>query len=235
MTMKKLILFLAFYFCFFIPTIRAGGFEINHGIGVIHIDFDSLHSIEFWSSTEDELPSHKLVFVREPFNPELVHFEFDKLKRDSVPPWFKTLFFLSDLERRIIDFNCMISVTNSLFQTNITDPEGHLLWIKKDTSIYLWTWSRFYQSMGSVEVADRSTGYSKFYSNPDANSNFVYVSNNANEDGPFLLRALEIKGHFMRVEIINPREDKNGIIIKTAWIQWRDEEKPLIKFNFMNC
>jgi hypothetical protein len=50
------------------------------------------------------------------------------------------------------------------------------------------------------------------------------------------MRALEVKGYWMKVEIQIPQRDPMmSWKTYTGWIKWRDEKQPLIKYNLMGC
>jgi len=221
-----------FLFSLFSLVLRADEFQNTYGIGVIHVDLDSVKWIDFMESTEDQFPSHRMEIVRDSTSSDYVDFRIDKLKTDSIPPWFKVIYYNRNHQHKQIDFYCMISVAGKIFQTNIKCPDGQLLWLQKAPGIRFENWPEFYKSANTIHVLSYS--YLKVYEQPDTTAKpNILRSVMSNESEP-VMNVIEVKENWMKVAFLNPRNATNGKFIIEGWILWRNEKEPLIYFDFLN-
>ncbi|MCX6310216.1 MAG: hypothetical protein NT084_01090 [Bacteroidetes bacterium] len=230
--MKKLFCIPVFLMFFCVSSVRADEFEKTHGLGIIQIDLDSLISLDFWEAPDDILPIHIMTAHRELLYPEQAHFTFDRLKQDSIPAWFNTLYFYSGIESRRLDINCL-GENGQYFQTNLKSESGKFLWIRKSMGVVFKQWIDFYLSVTNLEYVSDTV---LLYDNPTNKVQaFPFFPGPGPASSRIVLAPIEISGIWMKVDIIETNEFGDALRKNSGWILWRNEKEPLVTFNLMGC
>jgi hypothetical protein len=210
--------------------VSADEFEKNYGNGVVHIQPDSIFNIEFYDAPNGEV-IHRLGFFHNAWAMGRTVVTFDRF-RDSVPAWFKTEYFIPNGEYARVDIKAVDSV-DGFYRTLLRDSANREVWIKKQKHVSFLSWLGFYNTVANVEL---NQGDIILYNSPDPKSKRVNYTPMIGPDDRGSMRALEIKGRWMKVELQFPQRDPMMTWQKfTGWIQWRDDKQPLIKYNLMGC
>ncbi len=226
--MKKSILLLSSIFV--ANLVSADEFEKNYGKGVVHIQADSVNDIVFYSAPNGEI-THRISMFRNAWALNLTRVTFDHMM-DSFPSWFKTEYFIADGEYARIDIKAVDSV-DGFYRTLLRDSANREVWIKKQKHVSFLSWLSFYNTVANIELKE---GDVILYKAADPKSKHVNYSPMISHDNRGNMRAIEIKGHWMRVELQFPSEDPaKPWNIYTGWIKWRDDKQPLIRYNLMGC
>lgn len=226
--MKKILICTFLLLC--MADLFADEFEKNYGNGVVHIQADSIDFLQFYSSPNGEV-IHSLSIIRSTAPLSKTMITFDTLI-DSVPGWFATEYFITHGEYARIDIRALDSA-NGFYRSTLRDSSNRELWIKKQKHVSFLNWLGFYQTVASIELND---GDLILYETPDVKSKSMNYTPMVNPDDPNALRAMEIKGYWMRVEFDAPTKDPHvPWRTYTGWIKWRNEKQPLIRYNLMGC
>lgn len=229
--MKQLYIILAILaFSLHLP---ADEFENKYGRGVVHIQFDSVSTVEFFSAPGAETASHHISILRNAWNIGTHYVSFDSINFvDTVPKWFSPLFYITRGEYARIDIIAVDS-SNGYYRTILKDDQGRDVWVKKSKHIQFLSWFGFYSSVANIELVSTEIILSD---SPTERAHRVNHTNLIPQDGKYSLRPLEVKGFWMKVELQYP-DVFPGLPwhIHTGWIQWRDEKQPLVKYNLMGC
>lgn len=210
--------------------VHADEFEKNYGNGVVHIRPDSIFNIEFYSAPNSEV-THHLSFFHNAWSLGRTMVTFDRMI-DSCPSWFKTQYFIANGEYARIDI-IAIDSADGFYRTNLRDSANREVWIKKQKHVVFLSWLGFYNTVASIEL---NQGELILFDKPDSKSKQVNYTSMMEKDERGHMRALEIKGHWMKVEIQIPQRDPMmSWKTYTGWIKWRDEKQPLIRYNLMGC
>lgn len=215
---------------FGISPLHADEFEMNYGNGVVHIQADSISTLSMYDGPNGK-EIHTLSLTHNAWSLGRTMITFDRLI-DSVPAWFATEYFIVRGEYARIDIRTVDS-TEGFYRTTLRDSANRPIWIKKHKHVFFLSWLRFYQSVASVELND---GDLILYDKPDPKSKRVNYTSLYNPEDLRSLRPIEIKGHWMKVEIQIPERDPLlSWKTYTGWIKWRDDKQPLISYNLMGC
>ncbi len=216
-----------------VNLVSADEFEKKYGNGVVHIQFDSLYLVEFFSAPGAPTPSHHVSILRNAWNIGTHYVNFDSIHfADTVPGWFTPLYYITRGEYARIDI-VAIDSAGGYYRTILKDDQGRDVWVKKQKHITFLTWLGFYNTVASIELND---GDLILYDKPDPKSKRVNYTPMMGTDDRATMRALELNGHWMKVEIQIPQRDPMmSWKTYTGWIKWRDEKQPLIKYNLMGC
>jgi hypothetical protein len=137
--MKKSLLLLC---CTLIATlVSADEFQKKYGNGVVHIQIDSLDGLMMYTDINGD-PAHTLYIMRHAWALDRTMITFDRLI-DSVPPWFKTEYFITSGEYARIDIIALDS-TGGFYRTNLRDTANREIWIRKQKHVTFLTWLQFY-------------------------------------------------------------------------------------------
>lgn len=208
----------------------ADEFEKNYGNGVVHINPDSIFHIEFYSSPNGEV-THLLTVTHNAWSLGRTMVTFDKMI-DSFPQWFATEFFITNGEYSRLDIKAIDSVSG-FYRTTLRDTANREVWIKKQKHVSFLSWLGFYNTVATIELNE---GDLILYDKPDAKSKRVNYTPMMSADDRGYMRALEIKGQWMKVELQIPEHDPlMSWKTYTGWVRWRDDKQPLIKYNLMGC
>ena len=214
-------------------SLTADEFEKNYGRGVVHLQLDSMHTIEFFSTPEATTPSHHISILRNAWNIGTHYVSFDSIHfADTVPHWFTALYYIPTGEYARIDIIATDS-SNGFYRTILKDDQGREVWIRKSKHVSFLSWFGFYRTVASIQLIG---GDCILYDKPDAKSNQLNYNKMYPDEGRIQMRPLEVQGNWMKVEIQIPQHDPL-LQWKTynGWIQWRDEKQPLVKYNLMGC
>lgn len=213
--------------------VSADEFEKNYGKGVVHIQFDSIYQLHFFSSPQATTPSHNIFIMRDAWSLGTHYVSFDSIHFvDSVPRWFTTVFYLPRAENARIDIIATDSV-NGFYRTILKDDQGRDVWLKKSKYCTFLTWFGFYNTVSSIEPSE---GDVILYDKPDPKSKRINYTPMMEPGEPSSMRALEVNGQWMKVELRFPQHDPMlSWKTYTGWIKWRDDKQPLVKYNLMGC
>jgi hypothetical protein len=212
-------------------AVRADEFRDKHGNGVLHIQADSVFMYEFYSAPGSPV-THRLTLLRNAWSLDHHSYYFDTLKKfDTLPPWFTTLFFIPSGEYGRIDIAALDS-SQGYYRTILKDEQGREVWVKKSNHTRFLTWFDFYATMSSIELISDAL---ILYSGPTEKSKPTDYTTVIDDDRQWMT-PMEIKDFWMKVEIRVPDNDPaKPDRVYSGWIQWRDENQPLIKYNLMGC
>lgn len=226
-------LFLLFISLGIVNFVFADEFEKNYGRGVVHIQFDSVSTVQFFSTPGATTASHHISILRNAWNIGTHYVSFDSIHfADSVPRWFSPIYYITRGEYARIDIIAVDS-SNGYYRTILKDDQGRDVWVKKSKHIQFLSWFGFYSSVANIELASAEIN---LYDSPTERAHRVNHTNMLPPDGRYSMRPLEVKGFWMKVELQYP-DPFPGLPwhIHTGWIQWRDEKQPLVKYNLMGC
>lgn len=226
--MKKCILF----YCVFLFSlaVRAGGFEMHYGIGIISVNPYNYFSISFWQSPKDKMPFDELYFQRDSGSP-LLRCGFSTTGIDSIVPWFAPETFMIEDEKMRFSMRCIRKEENWC-QVVVNNTTGEMKWIQLGMDIEFRNWEDFYKSVSGVEII---SGKPILYEKPSAKSKFILIKSKQEAGMSQIIRTQKIQGNWMYVEVIERDESMKEIGKRSGWIQWRDADKPLIAYNIMGC
>lgn len=226
--MKKALFLLCF--AFLVNLASADEFEKKYGNGVVHIQADSIQKIDFYDAPNGAV-IHSLHITRNAWSLDRTMITFDRAI-DSLPPWFKTEYFIPDGEYARIDIISLDS-TRDFYRTNLRDTANHEIWIRKQKHVTFLSWFQFYNTVANIELKEDEL---ILFDQPDPKSKRINYTSMMSADDRAKMRPLEVNGHWMKVEIQIPQRDPM-MSWKTysGWIQWRDDKQPLITYNLMGC
>ena len=222
---------LLFAFLLFSSVLSADEFEKKYGRGVVHIQPDSFSTIEFFSAPDSQI-THCISILRNAWNIGTHYVNFDTLLNSAPPAWFSTLYYIPTGEYARIDIIAVDS-SNGYYRTLLKDDKGREVWIKKSKGVSFLSWFGFYSTVSSIQL---ESGDVTLFEKPDDKAVRVDYSYLVPLDHIPTFRPLEVKGNWMKVELQLPDSDPEiPWHVYTGWIRWRDDQKPLVKYNLMGC
>jgi hypothetical protein len=214
----------------FLTAARADEFETVYGKGIAHVEVVGFSQVTMYSSPESKV-THTLSITCQAWSLNRTMLHFDSLYQfDSVPSWFKPFVMLTYGEQQRIDFTVLDSA-NGFYLTDLKDVEGREVWLKRNENIKFLTWMSFYSSVGTISLTSNKT---ILYDSP--NSSAKSTDYTSRIEGRGQMKALEYSGMWMKVELRIPSRDPIlSEEVFTGWIQWRNEQTPLVEHNLFGC
>ncbi len=222
---KRLILF-----CSLLSTgmLLADEFEKNYGNGVIHIQPDSFTTIDFYSGPDSAF-TYRLHIQSNSwsFSPIV---NGTMIVGTQIPQWLSTLYFLPCGAHARVDILAVDS-SKAYYRTILEDDKGREVWIKKVEEVSFLSWFGFFRSVASIRLLSEEI---ILHNKPREKSKKRNCSQIYSPVEVRYARPLEMKGHWLKVEIQYP--DNNPDLpwhVETGWIKWRDEKQLLITYSLM--
>lgn len=214
----------------FFTTARADQFETVYGKGIAHVEVVGFSEVVMYSSPQSNV-THRLSITCQAWSLNKTMLHFDSLYQfDSIPSWFKPFVMLTYGEKQRIDFTVLDS-TNGFYLTDLKDAEGREVWVKRNENIQFLTWMEFYASVGTISLTNNKT---VLYASPNSSAKSTDYSSRI--EGRGQMKALEYSGMWMKVELRIPSRDPIlSEEVFTGWIQWRNEQAPLVEHNLFGC